>query len=101
MNRTTGNIGQVSGRDAAPQRTSEINSAIEELRQAINRYENLVHRFTDRINAVVTPAPPECTTSGKEQRGQSTQLGMCLDGLHCQLRDITNDLESLYDRIEL
>jgi|GEM_PF-4472696 hypothetical protein len=89
------------GCNVSPERdTPEVARAMNDLRNIVERYDNLVGRLHDRLNCVVTPAPPICTDQNKES-GYCTGLASAINEARCKLRDITNCLESLYERIEL
>jgi len=86
---------------AAPVRdTPEVARAMNDLSCVVERYDHLVGRLHDRLNCVATPAPPMCSDTNKEI-GYCTDLANAINGLRCKLRDITNSLEGLYERIEL
>ena len=89
------------GPGSSPERdTPEVMRAINDLRCVVERYDHLVGRLHDRLNCVVTPAPPACSEQCKES-GYSTALASSINEARCKLRDITDNLESLYERIEL
>lgn len=77
----------------------EVLAALDSLRDVVQRYDCLVGRMSDRLNCVVTAAPPIPT--GKEERGYQTKLASEINEVRCQIRNITDALESLCDRIEL
>jgi hypothetical protein len=86
---------------APPERdTPEVTRAINDLRCVVDRYDHLVGRMHDRLDCVTTPAPPMCSNEAKES-GYCTGLASAINEVRCKLRDITNSLESLYERIEL
>jgi hypothetical protein len=86
--------------ETAPRDVREVGRAMADLYHVIDRYENLVHRLSDRLNSVVSSAPPSCEDGAKEP-GYCTGLASSIDDCRRKLRDITNILESLYERIEL
>lgn len=77
----------------------EIHAALDNLREVVQRYDCLVGRLSDRLNCVTTAAPPMPT--GKEERGYQTKLASEINEVRCQIRNITDGLESLCDRLEL
>lgn len=86
--------------DTAPRDRREVERSLSELQHVVERYDNLVHRLSDRLDSVVSSAPPSCVDSAKEP-GYCTGLASSIDDCRRKLRDITNILESLYERIEL
>lgn len=91
----------LGGKCCAPERdTPEVARAMNDLRCVVERYDHLVGRLHDRLNCVTTPAPPMCSDMNKES-GYCTGLASAINEARCKLRDITNSLESLYERIEL
>lgn len=91
----------ISGTCCEPERdTPEVARAINDLRCVVERYDHLVGKLHDRLNCVTTPAPPMCSDMNKES-GYCTGLASAINETRCKLRDITNSLESLYERIEL
>ena len=91
----------LGGQCSAPERdTPEVARAMNDLRCVVERYDHLVGRLHDRLNCVVTPAPPACSDMSKES-GYCTGLASAINEARCKLRDITNSLELLYERIEL
>ena len=97
--------GQLLGRASSPcgagvpMDKREIARAFDDLHNVVERYDCLVGRLSDKLNCVVTSAPPICT--GKEEQGYQTGLANAINETRCKLRDITDCLESLYERIEL
>ena len=85
--------------DAVPRDRPEIARALDDLRNVVDRYDCLVGRISDKLNPVVTPAPP--IGDGKEEIGYRTGLASAINETRCKLRNITDCLESLYERIEL
>ena len=86
---------------AVPDRdTPEVVRAMNDLQCVIDRYDNLVGKLHDRLNCVTTPAPPMCQDANKES-GYCTSLASDINRFRCKLRDITDGLEGLYERIEL
>lgn len=86
---------------ASPERDiPEVARAMNDLRRVIERYDHLVGRLHDRLSCVATPAPAECSDHDKEIE-YCTGLANAINEARCKLRDVTNSLESLYERIEL
>lgn len=83
-----------------PRDIREVERSLSELQHTIERYDNLTHRLSERLESVVSPSPPSCVDSSKEP-GYCTGLASSIDDCRRKLRDITNILESLYERIEL
>jgi hypothetical protein len=84
--------------DAIP--SSEITIAMDRLQEVINRYDNLVHRLSDRINSVVRPAAPEVCGNEKNTCFQAPLAY----GIQCntsRVTEINNILQDLLERIEL
>ena len=84
-----------------PKRTSEINAAMNELKEQVNRYDNLVQVLSGKISAVVKSSVPECEGLNQDKRRMDTQLGSDIDGVSTHMRGISNSLEELINRIEL
>lgn len=80
--------------------TPEVLKAMNDLRCVIDRYDNLVNRLADRLSCVTVPSPPANEPQEKEG-GYRTGLASAISEERRKLRDITNILESLYERIEL
>lgn len=80
--------------------TPEVMKAMSDLRCVVELYDLLVGRLHDRLKCVVAPAPKTCSDVSKES-GYCTELASAINDTSCKLRDITNRLESLYERIEL
>jgi hypothetical protein len=88
--------------DCPVERITEVNRSLSELRQVIERYDNVVTRLSARLSPVVIPAPPVCTgEANKVPVGYQTDLANSINGLRVLARDITDGLESLLKRIEL
>lgn len=83
-----------------PQRESEIPSTLSTLFNEIDRYENICHRLTDKLNAVVSPCPPQADNE-KTGKGFGSPLANEIYHRSCKLRKISDDLACLLDRIEL
>ncbi len=95
------NCGSSAGCAISPARdTPETARALNDLRAVVDRYDHLVGRLHDRLSCVVAPSSPVCADE-KEGIGYQTGLASDINGLRCKLRDVTNSLESLYERIEL
>lgn len=77
----------------------EVERVVNQLSCAIDRYENLAAKLSIRLDCVVSPVPPICEQT--ETTGYCTSLAATIDCSTRRLRNITNDLESLYERIEL
>ena len=78
----------------------EVPRALEELNQVVSRYDELVGRLSTKLETVITPAPP-IASDNKEQSDYGTKLSAEINLTRCRLRDITDGLESLIQRIEL
>ena len=78
----------------------EVSRAIDDLRNVVERFDNLVYRLVDRLVCVTSSSPPMGEPQQKED-GYQTGLASAIDEERRKLRDITNILESLYERIEL
>jgi len=77
----------------------EIHRVVDDIRNVIERYECLVGRMADKLSCVTVSAPPQC--SAKEEVGYQTGLANALNEIRCKMRNITDGLESIYERIEL
>lgn len=77
----------------------EVERVVNQLSCAIDRYENLAAMLSIRLACVVSPAVSTCGQT--ETVGYCTSLAATIDCSTRRLRNITNDLESLYERIEL
>lgn len=100
---TMAGIGRIQSEDclvASGRDTPEVVRAMNNLNSAVERYDNLVHRLQDKISCVTTCPPPQGEVLNKEI-GYQTELANSMDLVFRRLRDITNNLESLYERIEL
>lgn len=83
-----------------PQRETEIPSTLSTMFNEIDRYENLCHRLIDKLNAVVSPCPPQASDE-KTGKGFGSPLANEIYHQSCKLRRISDDLACLLDRIEL
>lgn len=90
----------ISTSDAPERDTPEVARAMNDLHCVVERYDHLVGRLHDRLGCVTTPAPPMCTGPG-EEIGYCTSLASAINEARCKIRDITDSLEELYERIEL
>lgn len=81
-------------------RVPEVERALNDLRAVVDRYDCIVAQLYDRLNCVVTPAPSVCSEQC-EETGYNTILANYINESRCRIRDITINLESLYERIEL
>lgn len=77
----------------------EVRRALGNIDAVICRYDHLVGRLADRLSCITAPIPP-AVNDAKEPSYQ-TSLANELDVLQIRLRDITNDLESIYERLEI
>lgn len=77
----------------------EVAQALDDLRSVVERYDGLVGRLSSKLGCVTVPAPP--VGSDHAEKGYQTELANIINQSRCMLRDITDNLESLYQRIEL
>lgn len=78
----------------------EVERAMNDLDRIVERYGMLVGILHDRLSTVTTPsAPTECNR--EKESGYCTSLASAINSIHCKLRDITDNLENLSNRIEL
>lgn len=82
------------------QREYEIPQVLTRLFQEIERYENLCCQISDKVSSVVTPCPtaPDCPNIAT---GPITQLAREINNATCRIKNISDDLESLKNRVEL
>ena len=78
----------------------DVPDACESLRSTLGRTDHLVNLLADKLCAVVRQQPPETGCNPKMPERQ-TALGKHIQGMQEQLRDITDNLESIINRIEL
>ena len=79
--------------------TPEIQYVISSIDDVICRYNNVVERLSNRLSCITTAPSPNGNT--KSESTFKTSLANDLDNLRSRLRDITNELESIYDRLEI
>jgi len=89
------------GENCVTERTTEVKKALDDLNSVIQRYDHIVGRLGSRLSCVVSPAPPTSQGIEKAPHGYQTDLANHINGLRCTARDITDNLESLLERIEL
>ena len=82
-----------------PRDAREVERAVNDLQSEIDRYDNVASRLRGRLECITAPASPECCGVGSVD--YSTILASTLGSAFVRLRNITNDLELLYERIEL
>jgi len=88
--------------DCVETRDTEVQRALSDLHSVIQRYDHVVGRLSSRLNSVVIPCTPAVACQeDKVSQGYQTDLGNTINSMRCQARDITDNLESLLDRIEL
>jgi hypothetical protein len=85
--------------DCCEQVKPEIHRVVDDLRNVVERYDCLVGRLADKLSCVTISAPPQC--SDKAEPGYQTGLANALNEIRCKLRNITDSLESIHERIEL
>lgn len=81
--------------------TPEVMRAIEELREVVQRHDDLVGRLCDRLRCVVVQSEPVPIERSDKKPPYQTELAVEISSIRCQIRDITDSLESMYYRIEL
>lgn len=78
----------------------EIYDAVSRLQAVIARCEDVTAQLRSRLSPVLLPEYPEISGDNKDSELQS-ELGQQINGLRIRLRDITNRLELLADRVAL
>lgn len=81
------------------ERQPEIIAALNSLESAVARYENIAAKLHSRLSAVTNPFNTPCEAI--ENASYQTDLGNRINAIRCQVRDITDGLENLLERIEL
>jgi hypothetical protein len=83
-------------------KTAEITQAMGNLYSALERNETIIRHLNDILTSVTRPALPVSTEEDAAgENGFLTPLASDIDYISTRLRDQTNSLEDLYDRIEL
>ena len=80
--------------------TPEVLRALQELRQTTERYEHLVGRLAGRLSCVTSPCPAVNPNETKPT-GYSVALAGEIGEIQRKLVATTDELESMYERIEL
>ena len=80
--------------------TPEVRLAISSIYDVICRYNGVVERLSNKLSCVTIPAHP-ITTNSKLEPSFKTALANDLDNLRIRLKDITDELESIYDGLEI
>ena len=88
--------GPIAARDK-----SETERALDDLRNVVERYDCLVGRLSDKLNPITMPATPQMENDQSVEKAYQTGLASQINQLRCQLRNVTDNLESLYERIQL
>jgi hypothetical protein len=84
-----------------PVRDTEISRVMNELQSVVGRYDFLVGRLHDRLACVSTLGASTNSIDKAKEPAYFTELASSIDSVRLRLRDITDNLEGLYERIEL
>lgn len=83
-----------------PKRELEIPKIFDNLSIQINRCSDITTRFIDKLSYVASPSNPATIENVKHPEYQ-TDFGQCLESERRKLLVINNELELLYDRLEI
>lgn len=85
--------------DCDPNRVAEVPQALNSLRIVIERYDHLVGLLAGKLACVSISRPP--SVQGQEKEGYQTDLANMIHSIRCKADSITDNLETLYQSIEL
>ena len=80
-------------------RRPEVSQAIDDLKSVVERYDSIVGRLSGKLGCVLVPSAP--VGQGQAEKGYQTDLANIINQQRCMIRDITDNLESILQRIEL
>lgn len=92
-------MGKVSG-PVGETKQSEISMAIEELQQQASITQEIVNRLKHRLSPICRHEPEGDKCPSKPQQYE-TELANMLDNITDTLKDVANEVESTWHRIEL